>query len=470
MKAYEDILTTRYGGVIPIIRKLYSLKVDEIINKSANDYFPRAKQSKYKYSDVFLTWIAAAFCGATRIDHVTGLRKDLEVIPGLNVPSHDTMGRMMKSLVKPTKRADRVTQEGANENQWDDNVDLNHLLIRLTKQMGGLKESVEYTLDVDCTFINTTCQGANSMKDKNSPGFNPMICLIGNLPVFVNMRNGNSIADFRIKECIEQCLDLLDKENIKIKTVRTDGAGYRKELLTTLGDRGVKFVTASPVNAAFKKMFNAFDKSAWNKVRIKTAHRDRDCLIGEVNYKMTGTDTPLRIIALRIPTEDTLQETLCDDELRRRKMVQERLNSLAQRGLLKKNNKRFHEADWNEVRGYKYKMIATNDYETPAEELIYFYNQRGESERQFSFMKQDFGWKYPPFMKMNENTVFFIITAIANNIFRAIAEKLNEHIDDIELNARVRRFQKAFIDTVAICQDGQNWVFLSTKVDFEKIK
>ena len=468
MKTSSEILTTRYGGIIPVVQEMIKRGIPELIDSHLEVEFKRKHNSKYRFSDMFISWIAAALCGATRIDHVTGLRQDLEVIPDLNVPSHDTVGRMMKILSNKIKVQDRKMNHQVNDNYYDDNISLNRLLIQVTKQMGILNEKDEYILDVDCTFIETRCFGAMSMKDKDGPGFYPMICLIGNLPVFIEMRNGNSIADFRIKETIESCLDLLDETGIKIKKVRTDGAGYRKDLLEMLEKRSVKFVTASPVNAYFKSMLNSFDKTNWTDVKIETANAIKECQIGEIEYLMTDVKTPFRVIALKIPSDEKLNEFLDDDELEHRKWVKENMKVLNSRGLLKRNNKRYVEGYWNEIKGYKYKMITTNDFETSAEELIYLYNQRGEAERQFSFMKKDFGWNLPPFMYMNENTVFFIISALANNVFRAIALLFDQHIDELELNARVRRFQKAFIDTIAICMNG-NWTYYNTKIDFGKI-
>lgn len=465
----SDILTTRFGGVIPIIKEMIKRGMPELIDSSLEAIAPRKHNCKYSFSDMFLSWIAASLCGATRIDNVTGLRKELEVISELNIPSHDSMGRLMKQISQPINSIDRVTQENASLNEWDDNISLNRLLIRATKKMGALKESENYVLDVDCTFIDTRCSGAKSMKDKDAPGFYPMICLIGNLPVFISMRNGNSTADFRIKECIESCLNLLEEEGISISKVRTDGAGYRKELLTTLHTRGVQFVTASPVNAVFKSMLKQFDETNWSSATIETANTFKECQIGEISYKMHGSEIPFRIIALKIPTGSNVTNDFDQEELERREYVSKKMQELKNKGALKAQNKRFSDGFWNEIRGFRYKMIATNDFDTPAEKLIYFYNERGNSERKFDFMKNDFGWKFPPFMRMNENTVFFIITALANNVFRAVAEIFNEHIDELELNARVRRFQKIFIDNTAICTNGL-WTYYNTKIDFEKIK
>lgn len=465
----SDILTTRYGGVIPVIQEMIRRGVPELIDNTLASKFKRKHNSKFKFSDMFISWIAASLCGATRIDHVTGLKEELEVIQGINIPSHDTVGRMMKLLSSEIIAMDRKMNFQMNENYYDDNIVLNRLLILATKAMGILNENEEYVLDVDCTFIDTRCAGAISMKDKDAPGFYPMICLIGNLPVFVEMRNGNSIADFRIKETIESCLDLLDEAGIKVKKVRTDGAGYRKDLIKMLENRNVQFVTGSPVNNSHKAMHKQFEAAEWKDVIIETANAYKECQMGEIQYTMHDCEFPIRIIALRIPSEQKLTDLLEAEEIKHLQTIKSKLEDLNNRGRLKRNNKRYVSTIWNSIRDYQYKMIATNDFETSGEELFYLYNQRGDAERQFSFMKNDFGWNLPPFMYMNENTVFFIVSALANNVFRAIAKIFNEHIDEVELNARVRRFQKAFINTVAIYIDG-DWTFYNTKIDFEKIK
>ena len=466
MKTSSEILITRYGGIIPVIQEMMKRGIPELIDSSLEPEFKRKHNSKYKFSDMFISWISASLCGATRIDNVTGLRKDLEVIPGLTVPSHDTMGRLMKTLAAPTIIEEYVSQGAVTKNEYDENIPLNSLLIKATVAAGALERGKEYILDVDCMFIHTSCINALKSSKDVKQGFNPMICLIGNLPVFIAMRNGNSGPDFREKQCIEQCLNLLEQEGIKVKMVRTDGAGYREAQTKMINDRKTLFLTASPVNITYKKMFADFDKSVWERTIIETSTEFKNCEVAEINYSMTNLTEKWRIIAQRIPIDTTTE--LSEDEKAQRNKIKTQMSKLQKQGKLKSQQKRFAPADWNIVRDYKYKMIATNDFDTPAIELIKLYNQRGDAEKKFSYMKQDFGWKYPPFMKMNENTVFLIVSAIANNIFRAMAELFNEHIDELELNARIRRFQKAFIDTIAICTNGQ-WTYHNTKIDFGKI-
>lgn len=465
MNQNTDIVTTCYGGIIPVIREMTRRGLPQLIDKTLNKKSPRKCNAKYKYSDMFISWIISAMCGAKRIDDITDLMEELEVIDGLSLPSHDTIGRMMKSLATKVKKQNRTTAyKTSNINFYDNNEILNRLLVEATVLMGVLKPGEEYTLDVDCTFINTKCIGAKSMKGKNQPGFYPMIFLINNLPVFVSMRNGNSAADFRSAETVSMVLDLLSEFGIEIKKVRTDGAGYRKELIQMLNERGTEFVTGTPANKHFKTMFTALNKTAWTKTNVETANEYRDCEIAEIKYNMSNVDSPVRVVALRVPKEPDKKKKKEKqeekEERERAKMIKKKMSKLEKKGKLKSKNKRYESTDWNEVGNHKYKIITTNDFETSTEELIYLYNARGGSENNFKYMKADFGWFYPPFQQMNENTVFYIITALANNVFRAIAIMVDGHVKKLDLRARIKRFQKKFINTTAVCIDGgDEWIF-----------
>jgi len=464
----SDFVFTQHGGIIPIVEEMLKRKLPELIDSSLNEHVPRAKQCRYKYSDMIISWIASSMCGATKINQVTSLRKDLLKLPGLKVPSHDNIGYQMKRLVTQVQTEERKMNYQVNANYYDDNIPLNRLLINATKKMGGLQEGKEYVLDVDCTFIDTRCRDAMSMKDKDQYGFYPMICLIDQMPVFISMRNGNSIADFRMKECVEDCLNLLQEAGITIKTVRTDGAGYRVDYLKMLNARGIEFVTSSPVNASYKKMLRQLEQTSWRTVTIETANHFKECEITEISYNMWMTDQPYRVIALKVPTKSKILSQLDSDEYQNLITVQEKMKDLERNKKLKSKNRRYQEGIWNELSGYQYKMITTNDWTTPAEDLILFYNNRGTAERQFSFMKNDFGWKYPPFAKMNENTVFMIISALANNTFRSVVKLIESKIPEIKQTTGIKNFKKAFIEVIAILIDSQ-WNFVDTDIDYREI-
>jgi hypothetical protein len=458
----------RNGGVIPIVQEMLKRKLPELINSSLEEHAPRAKQSRYKYSDMIITWIVSSMCGVRKINEVTPKRKDLCLIPELKIPSHDNIGYQMKKLVSQVQTEERKMNYQVNTNFYDDNIPLNRLLINATKLMGGLSADEEYILDVDCTFINTRCRDALSAKGIDQFGFYPMICLINQMPVFVSMRNGNSVADFRMKECVEQCLDLLAEAGIKVKYVRTDGAGYRTDYLKMLSARKTTFLTGSPVNPTYKKMFSQLDKTSWRKVTIETANAYKDCEIAEIQYSMYISDVEYRIIALRIPNTAKLLSQLSPDECQAYINTQQNMKRLSDERKLKSKNRRYQDGVWNEVNGYQYKMITTNDWTTAAEELILLYNARGTAERQFSFMKNDFGWKFPPFAKMNQNTVFMIIAALANNVFRSVLKLIDGKVDDVQISSTIKNFITNFIEVGAVLIDSQ-WLFSNTEIDYLEI-
>ena len=65
----------------------------------------------------------------------------------------------------------------------------------------------------------------------------------------------------------------------------------------------------------------------------------------------------------------------------------------------------------------EYRAILTNNLELSAIEVAHFYNHRGNMEKQFDILKNDFGWDNMPFSKLNQNAVFLYITAICRNLY-----------------------------------------------------
>ena len=82
--------------------------------------------------------------------------------------------------------------------------------------------------------------------------------------------------------------------------------------------------------------------------------------------------------------------------------------------------------------------------------------------------KNDFGWRLPPFMNMNENTVFFIAASLANNIFRGMVRVFKKSIPELRLNMRIGKFQSIFIG-VACSLINDTYEFYNTDIAYEKI-
>lgn len=365
--------------------------------------------------------------------------------------------------------------------EYNDNTPLNRMLVQATKQSGGLQENKSYTLDIDCTFISTECRGAVRKRNEKTGkvdvarvGFNPMVCLIGQLPVYVSMRDGYAGSRYNFPGCIADCLSLLDESNIKVDRVISDAAGYSKEAFEYLEKKGVKFLVRFPLLSNMEKFKTSLGTCAdWRKSEIKTANFNWTCEITSLPYKMhdrpeSGHTSPTwRVVAMRIPTEDTLSK-LNPNELDRKKEIRNKMKILSSKNILKQPAKSYHENGWKEVDGYQYKFFITNDFSTSEEDLVNEYNKRGNSERQFSFMKKDFGWHLPPFMNMNENTVFMIAAALANNIFRAMINQFKNAVPQLKESFRLRAFQQIFINVSCLLMN-RKYIFLNTTLAFEKI-
>jgi len=457
-----------HGGVVPILKKIKDFGIPQVIRGCLGK---RVEQSKFGYEDVFIAWILTALCGGSRLDHITKLKKKLAIIPGLKLPSHDTLGRVMKKLASEIFKHETTSKDytaKAVTTSYDDNIILNRMLVKATKRMGILEEGVKYTIDIDATFLETDCAGSNYSGHHSKCGFSPLVCLIGDLPVNISLRSGNASPDFRLKECLEQCIDILEENKIKVGKVVSDGAGYNRSIIEMLDKRGIKFIIRARVSRYFKTMMHQLETyKDWKQTELKTAYHIRPCEIGEIRYRMTDIYGVYRIVAARelIGVNKKFIEDIGESD--RKRDVEIKLRDLDKKGLLKGHTK-YPEGLWKEHKGYNYKVIITNDFDKPPEEIIYDYNKRGNAERKFDFMKNDFGWRLPPFMNMNENTVFLIAASLANNIFRGAMKVFKKHIPELRLNARLKSFQFIFINVACELANGV-YKFFNTDIAYEKI-
>ena len=88
---------------------------------------------------------------------------------------------------------------------------------------------------------------------------------------------------------------------------------------------------------------------------------------------------------------------------------------------------------------YNYYGIMTNNLLFSNQEVIEFYNQRGDAENSNKFLISDFNLKRLPFMDFDTNTAFMYLMAMCNILFewtKIILVKNNT--PNISLNTRVK--------------------------------
>lgn len=429
---------TPFGGVVPVLKQIRDFKIPELIRECLG---VRVKQAKYSYEDILIAWMLTNYCGGYRLDHITKLRKNLDIIPGLNLPSHDTLGRVLKSLANETeisirkghssnrkKEIKNKTYNYTAERELNINMPLSKLLIRILRETRQLKPSKAYTLDVDATLIPTECYDAKfSYKQKH--GYSPMISSIGQLPVFIETRNGNVAPATRIKENIEISIGLLKAQGITIDKVRMDSAGYSKEPMDYMQEIGVKFYISGKKKEGLMKAIQA--DIEWKPFQLETLQSFWVCECSETKYRLTGGKHDYRVIVLRVPKDKKTP------------------------------------AKWIQGENFHYKTVITNDWNSTPEEIVKFLNGRGASERLIDTLKNNHGFRLPPFSFMNQNAVFLIVCAIANVVYQAIVAKVSKHVDELKPESRLKEFIFIFM-TVALELIDEEAVFYDTKIPYEK--
>ena len=98
---------------------------------------------------------------------------------------------------------------------------------------------------------------------------------------------------------------------------------------------------------------------------------------------------------------------------------------------------------------YVYRCIITNDWDMSEEEVIRYYNQRGESERNFDVENNDFGRAHQPFSDMKDNTVFLLITAMLKNFYLYVLKGIAPYVRSFNENSRLKNFIFHFINVPA---------------------
>jgi len=118
---------------------------------------------------------------------------------------------------------------------------------------------------------------------------------------------------------------------------------------------------------------------------------------------------------------------------------------------------------------YTWRAILTNDTQTPAEDIIAFYNKRGGSERLFDIMNNDFGWSKLPCSFLSENTAFMILTGIIAGFYRYLIRTYSQSIRWLKATFRLKKFIFRFITVPAkwIRSGRQNILKLYTRKDYQ---
>lgn len=397
-----------YGGLNFIKNFADHKKLSSLINRQLGN---RAKQSKYAYSDVLLSWIYCTMSGAKRIEDSMHLKSSLEGIPGLLVPSSDRIAQLMKKLSpEPTlEESDKQTYQFAN------NDVLNDLNIKICKKLGLFSKGM---LDFDATSVYTEKADCKKIfnpitKTAYQSGYSPAVSFLDGHPVYVQMRDGNSSAAFKIKDAIKNSIDLLRKNNVDVKMLRSDAAAYNKELFNYLNEQeGIQFIIRA------KNVPEFADDYQYSKFKPEVIC-GLDVELLSVKYTPYRTKTEHRVVLMK---------------------CHQRTGDITHRA------------------------IITNNWDMSDKEVVECYNARGDIERNFDDLKNNFNVGRLPFSYIHFNNTFTIISCIAFNIYKYCIRKLSKTVKRLQPNFRIKKFIQLFINVISKWEDGQ--LILYTEIPY----
>lgn len=391
---------TPFGGFNFVFNSFKDCGLSDLIDKQLG---MRVKTFGFSYSDIFTNHLAIYFNGGDCTEDINDhLRGHLRNVRGMNVCSADTILRGIGELSEDTLFFDNPASGAKHE--FNLNPRLNDLMVKALKQTGQLKKDGVYDLDYDNQVQPTEKYDAEKTY-KKTYGYQPGIASIGNLPVYIEGRNGNSPAKYLQTETLGRAFSSLGENGIRIGRFRADSASYQKGVVDVVERNSGSFYIRAKRCAKMDDMIGSVAQDRWEKIRLGTQEME----VADIrDYRPFGGDKPYRLVVSRIKRRDG-------------------------------------QADLFSGEAYTYRGILTNDLRGSNKDTVAFYNARGESERVFDVMNNDFGWAKMPCSFLSGNTAFMIMTAIYANFYSYLVGEYSKKLPWLKPSYRLKKFIFRFI-------------------------
>jgi len=387
----------------------------------------RNKTAGFSYSDIMANLMAVFFGGGDCAEDINEHLGDyLDQMPNMAVCSADTILRGVKELSCPSRQV--TNPDSGVAHTFNMNEPLNDLLVGTLRETGQLTPEALYTLDYDNKVIPTEKWDAAKTYTK-CYGYQPGVASIANKAVYIEGRNGNSPAKYGQEETLARAFGHLSDHQISIGRFRADSASYQQNVVEVVENNAERFYIRAKQSAYMDQQIAELSATQWKSVKLAGQPMEVAELTDFRPFDGSGS---YRLVVSRIKRSDGQSDIFSEQ-------------------------------------AYIYRAILTNDLETSREEIVAFYNKRGDSERLFDVMGNDFGWKKLPCSFLSENTSFMILTAIIANFYRYLIGTYAESIRWLKPTYRLKKFIFRFITVPAkwIRSARQNILKLYTCKDYQ---
>jgi hypothetical protein len=406
MKIQKSSQISPFGGLNFVFEAFNKVGLDKFINT----YFPKLPiQSKYNWKDILYSFWSVFFCGGDCVEDISiNLKSGLSNNPFIKLPSPDRVLNRLKQLSTPDLL--KTIPGRIKTHHFSINLPLNNINQQLFKRL-KTHNNVGHVLDYDNTLLfSNKADAAKTYKKRY--GYNPGVGIIDKNIVYVENRNGNSNAEAMQKETLERMFGLLRSNNIKIRAFRADGASYSLSVINEIQKNVDLLYVRCSMSEALNEAIIKIDK--WDELIIDNRKV----------YRGSTLFTPFKGQAKRKKKDHLLKQY---------------------RLIVTKEPRDDGQINMFTGEAFNYRGILTNDFESTNDEVVIFYNQRGAVEREFDVLKNDFGWNNMPFSKLEQNTVFLIITAMCRNLYEYIINEFSKLFKHLKPYYRIKKFIFRFI-------------------------
>lgn len=374
---------------------------DAIISKSSiyriidQHFVPRGPKADFSYSDLFRSYLLMVLCGGTCAEDINvHLKSELEQVQGFSACSADTLLRMQKELATEKQT---IVSDTNIAHDLNINLDMNRLMVELLVETRQLSpQTWGYVLDYDNQFIPTD-KYDSKRSYKHANGYFPGIASIANFPVYFENRNGNSNVKYKQDETLSRAYGILGEQGIKVTHSRMDCGSFDKNVIPVVEANSEYFYIRAQRCTSLYNIIKGV--TSWETVEIGFKRYQ----LASIEYAPFGRDKTYRYVISREKNHDAQGDLFTGDD-------------------------------------FAYRAIMTNNRAMSNLEVVEFYNDRGESERLFDEMNNDFLWKKMPFSFLHENTVFLIMMAICRNLYHFLTSYISKRLDFIRPNFRLKKF------------------------------
>ena len=353
----KEKITNRIG--LPLIEQIAEKlklreKIDELFGKPGSN-------RGIKASDYVMTLVHMIIDGAMHLEDVNQLLSDQgfqELLQEMDLPTSDAIGDWLRR------------HGGKQSESWIWQAEKSVLAVT------GKKGS---TLDIDGTIIEAE-KGDAKKTYKGVYGYHPLLGIIAESGMIIgsDFREGNASPQSGLKEFIESCRRNYNQE---IKFVRSDSAGWQKDIVDYCNEQAIGFTITADHTEPVLEAIKSIPEEQWQRGLDKDGVKE-DYDIAETIYCFGTKKRQVRLVAKRTKLKNQYDLFL----------------------------------------NYSYWIVGTNlkEEQTDCQSVIHFHQGRGSMEKRIGELKHQLNINHLPCGQFNANCLYFTIGVLAYNLLQLL--------------------------------------------------